>query len=154
MQVASIAEGSPTGTKTLPLQFGHHVTDGELLGIVYSKDLGEKKSELVDAISQLRLDQDNLEAIEDLYKKGASTEVVVRQARRNVEQDRIAVSKAERTLRTWQLPEDEIQDVMAEAERVIARRGERDKEKESSSAPLEPKSPIDAIIPETNFPPA
>ena len=36
------------------------VTPGDLLAVVWSKDLGEKKSELVDAICQFRLDQETL----------------------------------------------------------------------------------------------
>jgi membrane fusion protein, heavy metal efflux system len=151
IQIASVTEPSPSGTTSRPLQFGDHVTDGQLLGIVYSKDLGEKKSELVDAVSQLRLDQENLEGIEDLYKRGATTEVVVRQARRNVEQDRIAVARAERTLRTWRLAEEEIEDVRSEAEKVIARKGERDREKEKSWARVDLKSRIDGTIVEKNL---
>src|SRR4029077_15125713 len=92
------------------------------------------------AISQMRLGQDNLEAIEGLYKRGGTTEAVVRQARRSVEQDQIAVARAELTLRTWQLPEDEIEDVKREAERVIARKGERDKEKEKDWARVDLKA--------------
>jgi membrane fusion protein, heavy metal efflux system len=152
IQIAEVAEPNVgEGTKKRPLQFGDRVTDDQFLGIVYSKDLGEKKSELVDATSQLRLDQENLEAIEELYKRGATTEPVVRQARRSVEQDQIAVARAERTLRTWQLPEEEIEDVKKEAERVIARNGQRDKEKEKGWARVDLKAPIAGTIVEKNF---
>jgi cobalt-zinc-cadmium efflux system membrane fusion protein len=152
IQIADIAEPNVgQGTKRRPLQFGDRVNEDQFLGIVYSKDLGEKKSELVDAISQLRLDEGYLEMIEALYKRGATTEVVVRQARRNVEQDQIAVARAERTLRTWQLPEEEIEDVKKEAEQVIARKGQRDKEKEKSWARVDLKAPITGTIVEKNF---
>ena len=45
-----------------PLHFGPFPapTEGQLLAVIWSRDLGEKKSELVDALSQLRLDQENL----------------------------------------------------------------------------------------------
>ena len=39
-----------------PLRHGDKVTVKQLLAVIWSKDLGEKKSELVDALSQLRLD--------------------------------------------------------------------------------------------------
>src|SRR5207302_4134284 len=35
-QIASVTEPSPTGTKKRGVQFGDHVTDGQLLGTVYS----------------------------------------------------------------------------------------------------------------------
>lgn len=43
-----------------PLDFGASVHKGQLLAVVWSHELGEKKSELVDALSQLGLDQENL----------------------------------------------------------------------------------------------
>src|SRR5262245_16130403 len=45
---------------TRPLRFGDKVRKGDLLAVVRSKELGEKKSELVDALSQERLDRDTL----------------------------------------------------------------------------------------------
>jgi cobalt-zinc-cadmium efflux system membrane fusion protein len=151
IKIDNVADiNNPQGTKPRPLQFDDHVVANQHLGVVWSKDLGEKKSELVDAISQLRLDEDNLVGIEDLYKRGATTEVVVRQARRNVEQDQIAVSKAERTLRTWRLPDEEIDEVKREAERVIARKGQRDKDKEAGWARVDLISWIDGTIVEKN----
>jgi cobalt-zinc-cadmium efflux system membrane fusion protein len=152
IQIAEVAEPNiGQGTKKRPVQFGDRVTEDQFLGVVYSKDLGEKKSELVDAISQLHVDQESLDAIEDLYKRGATTEPVVRQARRSVEQDQIAVSRAERTLRTWQLPEEEIEEVKKEADRVIARKGLRDKEKEKDWPRVDLKAPIGGTIVEKNF---
>jgi cobalt-zinc-cadmium efflux system membrane fusion protein len=151
IRIDNVADvNNPQGTKPRPLQFDDHVSANQHLGVVYSKDLGEKKSELVDAISQLRLDEENLVGIEDLYKRGATTEVVVRQARRNVEQDQIAVSKAERTLRAWRLADDEIEEVKREAERVTARKGQRDKEKEAGWARVDLVSWIAGTIVEKN----
>ena len=40
--------------------FGDHVAKDQLLAVVWCKDLGEKKSELADALSQLAFDQEQL----------------------------------------------------------------------------------------------
>ncbi|HEX3871154.1 MAG TPA: hypothetical protein VHV77_11990, partial [Pirellulales bacterium] len=42
------------------LRFGDQVEKGQLLAVVWSKDLGEKKSEMIDALSRLKLDQETL----------------------------------------------------------------------------------------------
>src|SRR5262249_12069843 len=42
------------------LQNGDRVEANQLIAIVWSKDLGEKKSELIDAVSQLKVNQDTL----------------------------------------------------------------------------------------------
>src|SRR5581483_4834323 len=49
-----------------PLRVGDRVKAGQLLAVVWSKDLGEKKSELVDALSQLRLDRETLNRLKSL----------------------------------------------------------------------------------------
>ena len=49
---------------TRPLQVGDRVKAGQLLAVVWSKDLGEKKSELVDALSRLKVDQETFERLE------------------------------------------------------------------------------------------
>jgi cobalt-zinc-cadmium efflux system membrane fusion protein len=101
-----------------PLTYGDRVRDGQLLAVVLCKDLGEKKSELLDALSQYRLDRDTLQRLEELFKQGGVPESRLREARRSVEADRIAVSRAERILRTWQLSEKEIDEVRRESERL------------------------------------
>src|SRR5581483_210442 len=66
------------------LRHGDSVKKGQLLAVVWSKDLGEKKSELIDALSRLRLDQRVLERL-----RGAPPEAVpersLREAERTVE---------------------------------------------------------------------
>src|SRR2546421_442752 len=63
-----MAVGTPTGHETTelpdegssaerPLQVGDRVRKGQLLAVVWSKDLGEKKSELIDALSKLKFDR-------------------------------------------------------------------------------------------------
>jgi membrane fusion protein, heavy metal efflux system len=135
----------------LPVSFGDHVRENQLLAVVWSKDIGSAKSDLVDALSQLRLDQETLTKLEELLRSGSTSEAVVRQARRNVESDLIAVSRAERTLRFgWRVPEEEIQAVRDEAERIRERKGKRDPEKEKDWARVEVRAALPGIAVEKN----
>ncbi len=106
-----------------PLKYGDSVKKGQVLAVLWSKDLGEKKSELVDAVSRLRLDREVLSRLQPLLREGATSERSVREAERAVEADLIAVARAERTLRSWRVSEAEIRTVHDEAERLS--RGEK-----------------------------
>lgn len=145
---------SPTGspmTVARPISFGDHVDKNQLLAVLWSKDLGEKKSELVDAISRLRLDQETLQRLEEGYQKGAIPERSVREAERTVEADHIAMAKAERTLRSWRLTEPEIEAIKAEAERIRLRKGQRDPQQEKEWARVEVRAPIAGKVLEKNI---
>ena len=69
---------------------------GDLLAVLYSVDLGNKKNDLFDALSQLRLDEEVLKRAEAY--KAAVPEVFLLNAKRNVQADINAVSRAENTL--------------------------------------------------------
>jgi cobalt-zinc-cadmium efflux system membrane fusion protein len=148
-----------------PIQFGDPVrgphedkdgkmVPGEVLAVVWSKDLGEKKSELVDAVSQLRADQDQLEKLEAVYQQGATSEASVRMARRAVEQDLNAIARARRTLRAWRLTDEEIKAVEDEADRIATRRKQGIKDKswddEPDWAKVEVRAPFDGVVVEKN----
>jgi len=136
--------------RTLPertWQYGMAVKEGDLMAVVWSKDLGEKKSELVDAMVQLHLDQDTLKKLEAL---DSSPEAVIRQARRNVSAGINAVNKAKRTLMTWRLPDDEIRAIEDEAKKIIERKGKRDPEHEKDWARVDIKAPLSGVIVEKN----
>jgi cobalt-zinc-cadmium efflux system membrane fusion protein len=139
------------GATEHPVRFGDRVAKDQLLAIVWSKDLGEKKSELVDTLSQLRLDEETLKRLEELARSGATSEANVRQARRNYEADLTAAARAERTLRVWRLPEAEIDAVKDEAERIRQRKGQRDKDKERDWARVEVRAPFAGVIVEKNL---
>ncbi len=64
--------GAGPGVKTIshPLTFMDHVNKDQVVGIIWSKDLGEKKSELVDALARLRLDRVTLERVEGTGNQG------------------------------------------------------------------------------------
>jgi cobalt-zinc-cadmium efflux system membrane fusion protein len=133
-----------------PVAFGDRVVREQLLAVVWCKDLGEKKSELADALSQLHFDQEQLAKMSDAARDGAVSEAKLRQQERNVEAGLTAVARAERTLRVWRLSESEIDAVKQEAERIRARKGKRDPEKEKTWARVEVRAPLEGIVVEKN----
>ncbi len=150
VQLATVdgGNGEPhAGGKTLG--FMDHVTKGQDLAVLWSKDLGEKKSELVDALARSRLDRQALSRLEELYKRGATPEQSVRAAELQVELDDIAARRAERTLRSWMLTDDEIDVVTAEANR-LSKREERKPDLDTNWARLDIVAPIDGTIVEKN----
>jgi cobalt-zinc-cadmium efflux system membrane fusion protein len=132
-----------------PLGFMDKINQGQDLAVLWSKDLGEKKSELVDALARLRLDRQALDRLKKLYEKGGTTEAAVRGAELQVELDEVAASRAERTLRSWMLNDQEIDVVKAEAER-LGKREERQPDRDSDWARLEIPAPIEGTIVEKN----
>jgi cobalt-zinc-cadmium efflux system membrane fusion protein len=145
--------GSPESggeTRERDLRYGDPVRKGDLMAIVLSKDLGEKKSELVDALVKLHLDEVNLGYIEDMVARGVTPEVNLRQQRATVAADRNAAVRAELTLRTWRLPSSEIEAVKQEARRVQDLGGKRDLAKETEWAKVEVRAPHDGTIVEKN----
>jgi membrane fusion protein, heavy metal efflux system len=101
-----------------PLGFMDRVVKGQPMAVMWSKDFGEKKSELVDALANLRLDKEAYERINDLTQRGASSETSLREAERQVATGEIAVKKAELTLRSWQVPEEIIKHVKEQVEHI------------------------------------
>ena len=110
--------GLATGTNR-PLQYGDKVTLGQLLVTIWSKDVGEKKSELVDALSKEHFDKIILARLNSV-KGGVVTERAINDAQRNYQGDVVAVAKAERTLRSWTFTEEEIEAVHQEARDLLA----------------------------------
>ena len=101
-----------------PLQVGDQVKAGQLLAVVWSKDLGEKKSELVEAVSKWKSDGKVFERLTELYKQGGTAERSLRDTERTVQSDKVAVDRAERTLKSWRLTDTEIAAVKSEAEKL------------------------------------
>ncbi|HZY83561.1 MAG TPA: efflux RND transporter periplasmic adaptor subunit [Gemmataceae bacterium] len=132
------------GTKGPSLTAGDRVKKGQLLAVVWSKDLALKKAELIDALAQLRQNQDRLAWSERMHAKGFVTEAEVRQSRRNVAGDTTAVTRAERTLRVWRLGEEDIKALKSQAE------GKRDPAREKDWARVEIRSPLDGTVLERN----
>jgi len=148
ISLGTVSARDQSGQKTVtrPVAYGDWVEQGQLLAVVWSKDLGEKKSELVDALSRLRLDRETLDRLRELDAKAAIQEQKLREAERAVETDLVAVSRAERTLRSWRLSEEEIETVKAEASRLLKTDGQRDKRLEEEWARVEVRAPISGTM--------
>jgi cobalt-zinc-cadmium efflux system membrane fusion protein len=144
VRIGTVGENSSTRT----LRYGDKVKRGDVLAIVWSKEIGEKKSELVDAVSKLASDEKVLKAYESVLEGAIPKKTIVEQ-RRNVEADVIAQAKAERTLRSWSLTEAQMAAIYREADEV--RRQQVDTTNDKSWAELEIKAPIDGMIIEKNF---
>jgi cobalt-zinc-cadmium efflux system membrane fusion protein len=154
-----MALGTPSGHETVtlpdegssgerPLQIGDRVRKGQLLAVVWSKDLGEKKSELVDALSKLKADRENLDKLKTLYAQSSTPERSVRDAQLAVVADINAVNRAELTLRSWRLSEEEIADVRAEADRLG--KAPESRHENPTWARVEVRAPFDGVVFEKN----
>lgn len=143
-----IDPGEPAG-KPRALRYGDRVQSGQNLAEVWSKDIGEKKSELVDALSRLAVDRAALERLEKL-DKGVVPERTIYEARRNYEAGLIAVERAERTLRSWRLSDAEIEEVKAEAKKIHERDPRRDPMVEKRWAEIDIRAPFSGVIVEKN----
>jgi membrane fusion protein, heavy metal efflux system len=138
------------------LRSGDKVTKGNLLAVFYSVDVGNKKNDLIDALYQLKLDNQIL----DRWQAKASVvpDVMLWQQKKAVEGDINALNRAVSTLRTWGIPEDDIQAVKDEAEKVKpedakSRLKQRDKANFDRWARVEIKAPDDGVIVERNITP-
>jgi cobalt-zinc-cadmium efflux system membrane fusion protein len=148
VEIGTVQESGKSSLETVarPLHYGDRVTEGQLLLAVWNTDLGNKKNDLVDALTQLRLDRQNLKRVEDAYGKAAQTDVQLDQAKRSVEASENRVAAVEATLRAWRVPEQEIKAVKEEAERIAERKGKRDIEKEKLWPRVETRAPFDGVI--------
>ena len=145
-----VVELGKSGNGLRPVAFGQHVRKGQVLAVIWSQDLGEKKSELVDGLSQLHLDEETLQRLTDASAEGAVPDRTLREVRRKVEADRIAVSKALRTLQSWRLSQEEIDEVRAEAARLVRENTPDRQGLVQQWARLDVVAPLDGVIIERN----
>ncbi|HEY3969056.1 MAG TPA: efflux RND transporter periplasmic adaptor subunit [Planctomycetaceae bacterium] len=132
------------------LEFGDFVREGQLLAVVWSKELGEKKSELVEAVARLRIDEERLRVLEEGERKGAVPHDKVREQQKLVEGDAVNVDTAERTLHSWRVSDDEIESVRAEAERIRHRNLARAVRLNDNWARVEVRAVVSGTIVEKN----
>jgi cobalt-zinc-cadmium efflux system membrane fusion protein len=145
-----VVELGNAGNGSRPVAFGQHVRKGQLLAVIWSRDLGEKKSDLIDALSQLRVDNDSLARISKAAAEGAVPERILRDTERKVEADRIAVSRAVRTLQSWRISKEEIDQVRAEADRLSREKTANREQMVAQWAKLEVLAPLDGTVIERN----
>ena len=136
------------GDDERPLRFGDKVKVGDVLAIVWSKEVGEKKSELVDALSSLAVRKAKLDRVKSL-NPGILTLDKISEAERDHQSAVIAVERAERTLRAWNL-QDEIKEAHDEAARIQAGESAGDTAAERRWAEIPIVSSIDGEVLEVN----
>jgi membrane fusion protein, heavy metal efflux system len=122
---------------------------GQLLAVVWSKDLGDKKAALIDALIDLRRDRQKLESLKKIWGGGAVPRASVEEAKRTVQKDLNLVNAAERILRMWKLSDGEIEELKQEAATIEEKK--RDPKKETRWARVEVRAPHDGVIVEKNF---
>lgn len=155
--------GEPSPEEPRQLRVGDRARQGQLLAVLWSREIGEKKSDLVDALSQLYLHESLLRNLKKLEGGGTVPQRLIVEAQRSYEADLILVSRLQRTLRSWRIHEDEIAEVEAEAKRLHAlavlgpdaERPDSEQQREmrgaASWAQFEVLSPIDGVLLEKNF---
>jgi cobalt-zinc-cadmium efflux system membrane fusion protein len=159
VEVGRVKDQSTGETIERDLRSGDRVSKGELLGIFYSVDVGNKKNDLVEALVQLKLDQEIYSASKSAYNKGSIPYLDLLAAQKSVEGDYSAITRAENTLRAWTVPEEDIEAVRKEAEEINKRGGQRDRDPKVIQAQLrrwakvELRAPDDGTIIEMNVTP-
>ncbi|MEI8381792.1 MAG: efflux RND transporter periplasmic adaptor subunit [Planctomycetota bacterium] len=136
-------------TRMRQLRAGDHVKKNDVIAVIWSKEIGEKKSDLVESLSRSRASKITVERLESL-KDGTVAGHLIRDARRQYESDLIAVERAERTLRAWKETDAEIAEVHAEAERISRGESLKDTHVAETWANVEIRSPLDGVILERN----
>lgn len=150
VEIAEVEENVRGTTERRKLSFNDHVRKGELLAVVWSKDLGQLKSALVDALVRLRFDEEVLKRYEELVRSGSMPEATFRAQQAVISLDKNTAATAEANLVVARVPQAEIQAVKEDAEKVFQRRGTRDPAQEKSWARVEVRSRIDGTIVEKN----
>jgi cobalt-zinc-cadmium efflux system membrane fusion protein len=132
------------------LRPGDRVEAGKTILEVWSVEVGAKKSDLADAIVQLRLDEQRVKERFELWKNGLLPLDTLNQTRRDVVADQNNLDRAERTLKVWRVPQSEIDEVRDEAEKAFQRNGVRDRKKEEQWARSAIVAPISGVVVERN----
>ena len=138
--------------KKRPLRFGDTVKKGQVLATVWSRELGEKKSELAQALYSLDFDRQTLQRLQQAG--GAVSTSTVRDAERRVRETEISVDRIEKTLRSWQLTPEEvaaiIRDVTKRSSSAFDAAVDLSRSSIDTWARVDIRSPMNATIVEKN----
>jgi len=173
VQIAQIQDFSHKTGRTVFREMGNgdFVKKGDVLGVFYSLDVGSKKNDLLDALVQLQLDQSLLDEMEK-HASAISGAVLLTQ-RIAVQHDRNAINRALNNLKVWDIPQDELDVLHEEANKISADKnawfqtpegrwvkgekqakpgnGEPDKEELDRWARVTLRAPFDGVIVERNL---
>jgi len=149
-----VGMGISTDGSDPAIRVGDYVQRGDLLAVVWSAELGQKKSELVDGLVKLRSEEQLRDRLKKLFEEGAGPGRNYRDAERDVQSRLVEIASLERTLRTWRVTERDLADVRSEADR-LALADELSEATMSASeindwAKVEVRAPISGVILEKN----
>ncbi len=142
-----------SNTPELGLRPGDDVKQGQILAVIYSKDAGALKTDLLTRLTQLWADQTVLDRYEktESISPGVVPPTQLTQLRQTVQSDWVSVRNARRNLRASQFKEDEIQVVEDEAEKLKTNpNAQHDPELERTWAEYLVRAPFDGKIVEKN----
>jgi cobalt-zinc-cadmium efflux system membrane fusion protein len=118
VELATVTDTSGPAPKQRPLRVGDRVKPGALLAVLHSRELGEARAALVDALLSRQLSVETLERHQKLFDEGTIALATLHQSERQVQADRNAVLVAERTLFLMKLTDKEVQAVKDEANKL------------------------------------
>jgi cobalt-zinc-cadmium efflux system membrane fusion protein len=109
-------------SKDRELRPGDKVAKGDLLCVCYSVEVGNTKNDLLDALVQLELDQQILTRIEK--NRYAVPEVLRLTQLQQVQHDRNTITRAIKQLKTWDIPQADIDAIQEDARKIHANQDE------------------------------
>ncbi len=156
---AATHPGPEAGTREI--QVGDRVIRGQLLAVIWSREVGEKKSDLVDALCNLWLHESLLKKLKSAGE-GTVAQRAIDEMQRLYESDLISVSRWRRTLRSWHIDEHELVEIEEEAMRLHLKAQQSDGASKADEEPANLKrdqrwaemdihAPRDGVLLEKNF---
>jgi cobalt-zinc-cadmium efflux system membrane fusion protein len=120
VQIAQVQDRNPkTGQPEFrELRPGDRVSKGDLLAVFSSVGVASKKNDLLQALVQLELDQKILDQVEK--NRHSIPNVYYLTQVRTVQGDRTEVNRALGNLKLWDIPQEEIDALRAEARKIHA----------------------------------
>jgi cobalt-zinc-cadmium efflux system membrane fusion protein len=124
VEIHKVWERDPTsGLSTeRELRAGDKVAKGDVLAVFYSVEVGNTKNDLLDALVQLELDQQILDRIEK--NRFAVPEVLFLTQLQQVQHDRNTITRAIKQLKTWDIPQADIDAIQEDAKKIHANKDE------------------------------
>jgi RNA polymerase sigma factor (sigma-70 family) len=114
--------GQPLSPKPRALRVGDPVRKGNVLAVIDIADLASRKTDLVEALLQLELDQRILDKISQ--NRAAVPEIRRLEQQRAVQAARNAINRALNSLKAWEVPQDEIDALRDEARKRLGEQEE------------------------------
>ncbi len=124
VEIARVWERDPkTGlSRDRELRTGDKVAKGDMLAVFYSVEVGNTKNDLLDALVQLELDQEILDNMDkNLFSIPKATYLSQLQ---QVQHDRNTITRAIKQLKTWDIPQKEIDAIQEDARKIHANKDE------------------------------